>query len=428
MELFIIMATIAFICRDPAGTLKEAANYRRAQAERDQLRGRGGRGRRRRPGSGAMRRYLGTVWEDQWDRAIERYPERMRAAQARRTKRKAKREATWGRVQDTAGRRWDQRFPDRHPEPADVLDVDGDQAPVDWPELDPSPEPEPKKQPAPEPAPEPVADWPAVDPEDPVARQERLDREVRDREQERELLDRERELRDRERELREREDAEILRRVQEILRAQEARARDEAQARDEAKDKDEAKARDEDEGAEPAPAEEPEPSLAQDLSDWRARDTIYEYGRDRPYEPLAKNSDSDSDGAVVDLDAERRRRLSPVPDLETTPEPEPEPKEITPLLNLSDAASLRAHVDALNEHATYWDSTCISKEQLAAGMTTAQMGEATVAAVDASRAAYTHAAAKAREAATALHEANSPVAEARASSPDAAHGDYYKPR
>ena len=137
---------------------------------------------------------------------------------------------------------------------------------------------------------------------------------------------------------------------------------------------------------------------------------------------------------VVDLDQARRRRAReepPAPD-PAAPEAGTGPADHTteePMaLNLSDATSLRSHLAALREHASYQDRTCTAKEQLAAGMRTSGVGENTVAAVDASRAASAHAAAMARAAADALEDANMRVAEARAGSPDAADGDYYERR
>ncbi|PWV44561.1 hypothetical protein [Nocardiopsis sp. L17-MgMaSL7] len=455
MELFIIMATIAFVCRDPAGTLKEAANYRRAQADRDKLRGRGRSGRRR-PGSGAMRRYLGTVWEDQWERAIERYPERMKAAQSRRTKRRAKRAATWEKVQDTAGKRWDRRmgledFEGREEEP-EIDPVEGE---FPW-QTRRRREEEARREKDDTPVSE---EQPVPEDEDPQARMERLDREhqewierverasrtLKEREaaeearqaereawkrdldevqQELRRQEREHDLRERERELREREEAEILRRREELLQ-------DQAKEPEPAQD------------PEPAPAEEPEPApdpepapvdfwgrpvpypSAWELHEWRLRDAIHEYGRGRPWEPPHPIEEKAALSSVVDLDQERRKRQPET--TEPAPSPVTEEKE-TPMLNLSDAASLGAHLASLREYGTYWDSTCTAKEQLAAGMTAADMGETTVAAVDASRAAYAHAAAQARAAADALEAANTRVAEARAGSPDAAHGEYLQRR
>ena len=155
---------------------------------------------------------------------------------------------------------------------------------------------------------------------------------------------------------------------------------------------------------------------------------------------LAEKYRSGRSGApVVDLDAARRRREQQAKEPAKEEQKAKEPADTTgagqtgrgqtPMsVNLSDATSLRAHLAALREHATYQDKTCTAKEQLAAGMTDAQVGEATIASVDASRAASAHAAAMARAAADALEEANMGVAEARASSPDAGSGDYYEPR
>lgn len=134
---------------------------------------------------------------------------------------------------------------------------------------------------------------------------------------------------------------------------------------------------------------------------------------------------------VVDLDQERRRRAReepPVPEPEAGTGPADHTTEEPMALNLSDATSLRAHLAALREHASYQDRTCTAKEQLAAGMRTSGVGETTIASVDASRAASAHAAAMARAAADALEGANLLVAEARAGSPDAADGDYYERR
>ncbi|MFJ9558355.1 hypothetical protein ACIRPH_31495, partial [Nocardiopsis sp. NPDC101807] len=129
---------------------------------------------------------------------------------------------------------------------------------------------------------------------------------------------------------------------------------------------------------------------------------------------------------VVDLDEARRRRAAD----DTVPEMGPVPDEGNPImsLNLGDATSLRSHLAALREHASYQDRTCTAKERLSAGMTSAGVGAGTVGAVDASRSASAHAAAMIRAAATALEDANMPVAEARASSPDAGDGDYYERR
>src|SRR5699024_7946507 len=151
---------------------------------------------------------------------------------------------------------------------------------------------------------------------------------------------------------------------------------------------------------------------------------------------LAEKYRSGRSGApVVDLDAARRRREQPAKEEQKAKEPAEASgagqtgRGQTPMsVNLSDATSLRAHLAALREHATYQDKTGTARGQLAAGMTDAQVGEATIASVDASRAASAHAAAMARAAADALEEANMGVAEARASSPDAGSGDYYEPR
>lgn len=132
---------------------------------------------------------------------------------------------------------------------------------------------------------------------------------------------------------------------------------------------------------------------------------------------------------VVDLDQARRRRAReepPEPAAGTGPADHTTEEPMA--LNLSDATSLRSHLAALREHASYQDRTCTAKEQLAAGMRTSGVGENTIAAVDASRAASAHAAAMARAAADALEDANLLVAEARAGSPDAADGDYYERR
>jgi hypothetical protein len=250
MELFIIMATIAVICRDPVGTIKAANAYKRTQIEKARLKN----PKVKHPGHRALRNYIGTVWETQWNDAAERYPEQMRAARERREARRAAKAER--RAQEKEGR---------------------------------GPEPTP---PAPKPAPKPA----------------------------------------------------------------------------------------------PAPV------------------------------PVG----------VVDLDEERRRRAADEPAAGTGPAA---PDEGNPMsVNLSDATSLRSHLAALREHASYQDRTCTAKEQLAAGMRTSGVGEGTVASVDASRAASAHAAAMARAAADALEAANMSVAEARASSPDAADGDYYERR
>lgn len=276
MELLIIAMTVAFICRDPSGTIKAATSYKRAQIERERSRN----PKVKHPGHRALRNYLGTVWETQWNEAAERYPEQMRAAQARRAARRADRDKTGGPTT---------------PDPASA------------------------------PKPKPKPDLKAFD----KALEEEL---ARDRE-----------------------------------------------------------------------AEEIEKRLAEE---------------ERPTAP------------VVDLDAERRRRESdgadePVPG--TGPGTSEEGKKPMPV-DLSDATSLRSHLAALRSHADYQDRTCTAKEQLAAGMTSSGVGEGTVAAVDASRAASAHAAALARAAADALEEANMGVAEARTSSPDAGDGDYYERR
>lgn len=274
MELLIIAMTVAFICRDPSGTIKAATSYKRAQIERERTRNPRGR----HPGHRALRNYLGTVWENQWAAAAERYPERMRAAQARRAR-------AWKRMQERAGARWDDRFPPTE-----------------------------------------------------KTREERA--KAFDKKLAKELDE-------------EREGEELAKRL----------------------------------------AEE-----------------------ERPTAP------------VVDLDAERRRREGadePVAGADPdTPEEGTKPMAV----NLSDATSLRAHLAALREHATYQDKTCTAKEQLAAGMKDAEVGGSTIAAVDASRAASAHAAAMARAAADALEDANMSVAEARTGSPDAGSGDYYERR
>lgn len=269
MELFIIAMTVAFICRDPSGTIKAATSYKRAQIERERTKN----PKVKHPGHRAFRNYLGTVWEARWNEAAERYPERMRAAQERRSR-------AWAKAKKRAGERWDERFP-------------------------------PKEK----------------------------SREERDRD---------------------------------------------------------AKAFDKE--------------LAEDL----AKERLAE--EERPTAP------------VVDLDAERRRREGadePV----SGADPDTSKEGTKPMsVNLSDATSLRAHLAALREHANYQDKTCTAKEQLAAGMKSAEVGGATIAAVDASRAASAHAAAMARAAADALEDANMSVAEARTSSPDAGSGDYYERR
>ncbi|PSK83050.1 hypothetical protein CLV63_14116 [Murinocardiopsis flavida] len=147
-------------------------------------------------------------------------------------------------------------------------------------------------------------------------------------------------------------------------------------------------------------------------------------------------------GAVIDLDARRKeaeaKGTPPAGTSEPATAPEspaaptggaaapPEKKEQPMALNLSDSASLSSHLAALRDYATYWEGLATSKEQLAAGMRTAGLGEATVAAVDASQQASRDAAAKARLTADALEAANANVAEARASSPEAADGAYYQ--
>jgi len=333
VELFILALTVVYLCRDPAGTIKAAADYKRAQIAREQARA-------ARPGHRALRRYLGTVWQAQWDQACQRYPERMKAAQARRAKRAAKRKAVWEEAQARAGERWDARFP----RPADT-------GPAAAPKTPTAPEPADGASPAPEEAGEAGgAAAPVVD------------------------LD------------------EARRRRAERLDDKESPAPQAA-----------------------APASETsEPPLASGAVPSFLLEEADPVRSPGSTDQSAEQSDDQLDGAPPEAPSSA--------DTTTTQE-----GELMPLV-LSDAASLGAHLAALRSYADYWDDVCAAKERLAAGMRMADMGEATVAAVDASREASRHAAELARAAATALEDANAPVAEARAGSPDAADGTYYERR
>ncbi|MGI5119304.1 hypothetical protein ACQEU5_07135 [Marinactinospora thermotolerans] len=103
MEIWVIAAVIGWILRDPAGTIQAAAEYRKAAPSN-----RAPKAARR-----GMRGYLWTVWDTRWEEAAKRYPERMRAAQARRAKRHARRKAAWEKTKEAAGARWDRRQADR---------------------------------------------------------------------------------------------------------------------------------------------------------------------------------------------------------------------------------------------------------------------------------------------------------------------------
>src|SRR5690606_22493877 len=106
MEIIVVALTIAVILRDPPGTIRAATAYKQAQIRKAQLKG--GRAARR-PGRRAFRNYLGTVWEAKWEEAARRYPDKMRKAQARREKRRAKRAEKWEQAKAAAGRRWEAR-------------------------------------------------------------------------------------------------------------------------------------------------------------------------------------------------------------------------------------------------------------------------------------------------------------------------------
>lgn len=359
MELFVLALTIAWICRDPAGTLKAAADYKKAQIARETARN----SRVSRPGHRAFRRYLGTVWAAQWDEAAKRYPKKMKAAQARRKVRQDKRKAAWEKVQGKAGQRWDRR-PDGDSGP-EAVPAPGQTAEPASPEAADAPG-TPGTEAAPETpdAPEGTPGAPASPEEAPGAGDGGMPAPVVDLAEER------------------------RRRMADRLA-----------------------------DAEDTPAPDPTPEDAPAPEEPPA-EASYQSPVDEP-ERTAPLSDADI------LRGLREPADDPVltsTDTTTTTE------EGTVPLVLSDAASLGAHLAALRAYADYWEETCTHKERLAAGMRAADMGEGTVAAVDASRSASMHAAAMARAAATALEDANAAVAEARAGTPDAADGAYYERR
>ena len=90
MEVLVIALCLAYVLRDPAATLKAAAEYRRARQVAP------AHAPRSRPG--ALRGFLWTVWDTHWNEAARRYPERMARARKRREQRRAKREQErgWG--------------------------------------------------------------------------------------------------------------------------------------------------------------------------------------------------------------------------------------------------------------------------------------------------------------------------------------------
>jgi hypothetical protein len=83
MEAWLIIVVIGVILRDPAGTIKAATEYRKAAPPKSP----------KAKKQGAMRGYLWTVWDSQWNEATKRYPEKMAKANERRDVRRAKREA-----------------------------------------------------------------------------------------------------------------------------------------------------------------------------------------------------------------------------------------------------------------------------------------------------------------------------------------------
>ena len=302
MEIWIIAAVVAWVLRNPADTVRAAAEYRKAKNEAPARAPKSARKR------GAMRGFLWTVWDAKWDEAARKYPERMAKAQQRREARKAKRAERWKAVEEAAGRRWDERRARREAEGAE-------------------PAPEPAEPATGEDRPEPEADPGGADVVDLDARRARRGT------------------------------------------AEPATGGDT-------------------DGPEPEPAPEP--------------------GRD-------------------DTDPAPDSEPEPADALGDRPEPEaPDTTEGTmPVaLNLSDSATLDAHLTALRSTGDYMNALAADMERLAAGMRSHDMGEATVNTVDAARDADTEAAEALKAAADELENANRAVDEAYRASADAADGRY----
>lgn len=95
-----------------------------------------------------------------------------------------------------------------------------------------------------------------------------------------------------------------------------------------------------------------------------------------------------------------------------------------PVIDLSDAETLDAHLAALASYATYLERIAADMDSLAAGMASHAMGAIAVSEVSAAGAANSEAAGQCRAVREDLEHAHTVVADARAATPEAADGDY----